>query len=299
MRLIVFSLLMLVAVSADAQWTIGPKQVLVVRADFSDVPDNRPISEFTNLMAQVRAKYQAASYWQVDLISTISQVYRMPKTGRSYAVADDWSIDTDARAAASRDYDLDTFDRVIIEFPSLSQIEGSKMKWSGYARLGRYVWLNGWWNFKGVSHELGHTFGVCHAATDSSERGDPYDIMGWRKIDQRSDFNPYFKNQMGWLRSDQVTTITESGSYPVQRMDTPAPTTGALALKVGSHWLFLRRNYVDNSALYTGLCVITERTDWNTTLEGVFGVGQTFTDGNVRVTPTELGDGWMLVTISL
>ncbi len=86
----------------------------------------------------------------------VTKVYRMPKTGKAYAIADDWSIDTDIRAAAARDYDLDSYGRVILTWPSLAKLDGSRMEWSGYGQIGgRYIWLNGYWIFKAVSHELG------------------------------------------------------------------------------------------------------------------------------------------------
>jgi hypothetical protein len=127
-----------------AKWSTGPKKVLVVRGDFSDLPDIRPVSVFTDLMAQVGTKYENASYGQTTLETKVTKVYRMPKTGKAYAIADDWSIDTDIRAAAARDYDLDSYDRVILTWPSLAKLDGSRMEWSGYGQIGgRYIWLNG------------------------------------------------------------------------------------------------------------------------------------------------------------
>ena len=35
--------------------------------------------------------------------------------------------------------------------------------------------------------------------------------------DMRIDFNPWFKNEMQWLRDEQAQTVTESGSYRVYR----------------------------------------------------------------------------------
>ena len=88
--------------------SIGVKQVLVIRVDFSDLPDSKHlVSTLQSVMdTQVRPKFQQSSYGLVDIVSTISAVrYRMPRTASYYATtADRRGLMEDAVAAASADY---------------------------------------------------------------------------------------------------------------------------------------------------------------------------------------------------
>ncbi len=62
--------------------------------------------------------------------------------------------------------------------------------------------------------------------------------------------------------------------------------------------MFLRRNYPENERLYNGVCIIRERGN-GTMLDGIYAVGETFSDGDIKITPTEKGDGWMNVEVVL
>ncbi len=231
------------------EWATGPKRVLVIRVDFSDQVDTRPFSFFANVMAEVRVAYRLDSYRRTDLITTMTPMLRMPKTAANYSYWDDWSIHNDAWAAAvTHGYAPDSYDRVIMHWQSLRDFPGSNMKWIGYGQVGgRYIWLNGWFNFKAVSHELGHTYGNWHAGRmvdgKSVARGDPFDIMGWGRISESSDFNPYFKERMGWIEPGQVRTVG-AGVYRLYRFD-HEDATGLFGLRVGNLLVTYRRAEVD------------------------------------------------------
>lgn len=70
--------------------SLGVKKTLVIRADFPDLPDTRPITTFQNVMTQVRARYQRDSYNRTDLDVTVTaKCYRLPQTSVYYAT---WGI---------------------------------------------------------------------------------------------------------------------------------------------------------------------------------------------------------------
>jgi hypothetical protein len=262
-------------------------KVLVIRADFSDLPgDPRPLGggtpyDASSLQAiakdQIATYYASSSYGKVSMEFTIStQLYRMPQTAAEYASAgSEFQLYRDAVAAATTDYSVTNFDKVVTLFSWLGAIPGSLLQFGGLTVIGTsMVWVNGEFDFRVVAHELGHTFGLYHAnfwkSTDgnpisdsgsSQEYSDPFDTMGanWAN-DPRTDFNPWFKTQLQWISDVQVQTVTDSGIYRVFRFD-DAAATGTLALKVvkdanRTYWIGYRRNFWDNPAMQNGAYVI-------------------------------------------
>src|SRR5205809_4835898 len=93
----------------------GVKQVLIIRVDFSDLPDsNHAASTLQSVMdTQVRPKFQGSSYRLVDLVTTVTvSRYRMPRTAAYYATTPDrQGLMVDAVNAASADYFVNGYDR--------------------------------------------------------------------------------------------------------------------------------------------------------------------------------------------
>ncbi|MBI5771885.1 MAG: immunoglobulin domain-containing protein, partial [Verrucomicrobia bacterium] len=266
-------------------WTIGAKQVLVIRVDFSDLTGEprRGSTTYTQAYVQnladtlIAPYYAKSSFGQTSLVTTVTaQTYRMPQTAASYATAyANTQLHTDARAAAAANYAVDTFDRILVLFTSLGSISGSQITYGGLAQVsGKNSWINGAFDFRVVAHELGHTYGLRHAnlwkVTDgnavsaagaSTEYGDDFDTMGANYAnDQRTDFNPWFKNLLGWANDTQVRAVTTSGTYRLNRFDN-ATGTGTLALKVTrdatrNYWIGVRRNFTTNAAMQHGAYVI-------------------------------------------
>jgi M6 family metalloprotease-like protein len=254
---------------------IGTKRVLVIRVDFPDFPGD-PISVGTAqaVMDEVKPFFEAMSYGQTTLVSTIAaSTYRMPQNGATYAINDaEDQMHTDARTAAGADYDVASYDRVIVVFRSLSPsvVAGSKITFGGEALIsGSRIWINGGqsFSFATVAHELGHTYGLKHAnlwrVTDgnpvspqgaSIEYGDPFDDMGSTSVtggvrDTRHHFNHWAKNRLGWMPDSAVTSVTTSGTYRIHRFDSAlSATTQPMALRifrdgVRSYWVGLRANF--------------------------------------------------------
>ena len=263
--------------------------MLVIRVDFSDrTGDPKSAGGGTTFTAayvqniadaQVKPYYAQSSFGQTSLTTTVTtQLYRMPQTAATYAVGGlNTQLHTDARAAAAANYTLASYDRVIVLFTYLntSVIPGSQITYGGLADVGASrVWVNGEFDFRVVAHELGHTYGLNHAnlwqVTDgnpisatgtSTEYGDDFDTMGANFANSLStDFNPWFKNLLGWAADSQVQTVSATGTYRINRFDN-STGTGTLGLKITkdatrSYWIGVRRNFTSNSSMSHGAYVI-------------------------------------------
>lgn len=323
----------IVPLSASS-WTTGNKQILVIRIDFSDLPGD-PVergdgvvytaSYVENLTdTQVASFYLQNSYGLTSLSNTVAtQLYRMPQTASYYATngASNQLYD-DATSAASVGYTLTNYDRVIVLFSNLGGITNSQITYAGQAMVGgRQVWVNGAYWLSTVAHELGHTYGVYHAnlwqVHDSNpistngtsvEYGDAYDPegSGWSGS-PRPDFNPWFKTVLGWISSNQVQTVTTSGTYRVSRFDNGIGT-GTLGLKIAkdsvrNYWIGCRRNVTDSPSMQNGAYVIwgynynrqSDLLDMTTpgtnVLDAALAVGTTFTDLDASVAIQPVAEG--------
>ncbi len=275
----------LVEASPATAWTVGAKSVLVIRVDFSDLTGDprRGSTIYTPAYVQsladtaIKPYYAQSSFGQTSITTTVSsQVYRMPQTATSYATAGaNTQLHSDARTAAGANFDVNSYDRIVVLFSTLGGISGSQITYGGLAQVGaKNVWVNGYFDFRVVAHELGHTYGLRHAnlwqVTDgnpvsatgtSTEYGDDFDTMGANFADdRRTDFNPWFKNLLGWAADSQVQTITTNGTYRLNRFDNTTGT-GILGLKLTrdstrNYWVGVRRNFTTNASMQHGAYVI-------------------------------------------
>ncbi len=317
------------AADAPTPHTVGNQRVLVIRVDFSDFPGEPVSAPAAQEMMdnQVRPYFESASYGAATLTSTIStSLYRMPTTGRSYAINDnDTQLHTDARNAAAANYTLSAYDRIVVVFPNIgsSRVSGSLITFGGQATVGgSSVWINGTFSLRLLMHELGHTFGLKHAnlwqVNDnntvsnngiSGEYKDPLDAMGDASgADSRFHYNVWSKNRIGWLPDTSVTTVATSGKYRIYRFD----HKDALGLKqplalrifrdgVRWYWIGLRNNF--SPAFFTGLNIIwgtnslqqtnllDTRTPGRDTTDASLPLNETFTDPVYGVTIKAVANG--------
>lgn len=268
---------------APNAWTTGPKKVLVIRVDFSDVPGGSvDAAEGQSVMdLVVKPFFENSSYGQTTLVTTVTpKLYRLPQTGASYATTYNLGgLHQDARKLAGADYDVASFDRVIVAFPDLGagRIAKSQFTFSGWGDFaGAYIWINGQFTLRELAHELGHTYGLMHAnlweASDGNpvsasgrtwEYFDPFAVMGGGTTDARFDFDPWEKNLLGWMPDSAVLDVKSSGTYRVYRYDHPgaAALGQPLALRIFRdglrwYWIGLRQNFAANASLSSGAYVI-------------------------------------------
>lgn len=284
-------------------WTTGQKRVLIIRVDFSDLTGDPTFFGIVGTVPYVQgvadnevAPYYVRSSYGLTSLSNVvtTQLYRMPNTAESYATAgDNFGLHADARTLAAADYDLAEYDRICVLFSFLGNLPNSGINYGGLAQIGGpFLWVNGEFDFRIYSHELGHTYGLWHAAlwqvSDGNpisttginiEYGDDFDTMGANNNnDFRTDFNPYFKNQLGWLSDSQVQTVNaDPATYRIFTFDSTnyvdAPSAPTLALRIvkdnsKSYWIGLRDNYADNAFMRNGAYVI-----WGYNLPGSGGGG--------------------------
>lgn len=264
--------------------TEGPKRLLFIRCDFSDLT-GAPFSDATgrDLAKNLDQFYKDQSYGRTGFLplgegSAVTATLRMPKTAKEYGATDASVLRTDARnAAKAAGFDLTAYDFDLICF--------GKVPGFGWAGLG-YVGMPGCWirasfdTAGGVpGHELGHNYGLNHAnywdtsgagATASTgsnvEYGDTFDTMGNAGAGRRH-FNARNKAALNWLVPDGVRTLTTNGTYRVFAVDA-TNATGIRALKVArnsktNYWYEFRQRFTDNRWLMSGLGVRWARSDNN------------------------------------
>lgn len=300
----------------DTAWATGVKKVLMIRVDFSDFPGDPKWGSVTctaeyaqNLLdTKVAPFYSGSSYGATSLVCTASpKLYRMPSTGASYATSGDVNkLYNDATAAAGADFNVAGYDRVVIAFPSLGSVTGSKITFGGQAIIGgTKVWANGEVDFRIVAHEIGHNYGLLHAgswevtdgdpasaAGTASEYGDPFNVMGIGNNDPVQEFSPSAKIKLGWLTSTNTKTVTASGTYRVYNFgaDNPGCKNEVVALLVQrdasrTYWLSYRGNYTISQSVLNGAYVYwaVGGSNYETLVLDLATPGNTFQDSPLQV----------------
>jgi hypothetical protein len=314
---------------SESPFSEGRKSVLIIRVDFSDLPEDPGGGTYTDSYVQnlsdreLTPYFQESSYGITDLTNTVTPVFRMPASAALYATnLGSWQLHLDAAAAASATYAVTNFDRVVVLFSWLGSFSDSQITYGGMAEVGgTRVWVNGEFDFRVMAHELGHTYGLWHGnlwqvsdgdpvspSGQNQEYGDDFDTMGANFAnDVRTDFNPWFKSRLNWIRDEQVLTVTSNGIYRVNRFDHVA-SSGRLALKVikdstRNYWISCRRKFTSNAAMQNGAYLVwgynenqgSHLLDMNTPGSGVQDaallIGNSFSDPIAGVTFQPVGEG--------
>ena len=256
--------------------------VLFIRVDFSDFP-GAPVTKaaLETTLASVNTHLGNYSYGQAGITYTVStNLYRMPRTGASYAQAgDNDGIQTDAQALAAANFTLANYDVIAVYFPKLSGVAGSLIKYGGLATIGGgNHWINGVNDVGVIAHEFGHNFGLYHANYYHPEQalggtyelpgvleyGDIFDLMGGGKVPE-GHFSHLAKNQMQWMSDSKVAEATADGEFTIYRFDhASADDNPTLAVKVPmsgdvNYWIGYRQLYPSTTYnLLNGAYVVGE-----------------------------------------
>ena len=132
-------------------------------------------------------------------------------------------------AATARGYNVASYTGRLYVFNNVGGCGWSGLAYVGWAR----AYSNNTTNLLVISHELGHNYGLYHAASldcgtnpvggacTSAEYGDPFDVMG----NQRAmHFNSAQKSRLNWIPAGTVAThTTGTSTYTL----TPLETAGA------------------------------------------------------------------------
>jgi hypothetical protein len=257
--------------AAPSPWVTGPKKLLYIRIDFSDLP-GEPVTQATaqsTLDGAVSSFFVATSFSQTSIgPTTVTPVLRMPKTAATYR-SSTTTLLSDARATArTAGYDTAAYNLDIVAFKAVYS------GWSGMAYVGaKGVWLNGSFGAGVTRHELGHNYGLYHAnfwkttdgtsigAGSNQEYGNVFDTMG--SSGSNGQFNSNKRYRLGWLPAANVATVTSAGDYRVTALDASSSLNpGAVyAIKVTKdsdrdYWLEFRQQFTSNAAAMNGAVVL-------------------------------------------
>jgi hypothetical protein len=154
-------------------------------------------------------------------------------------------------AATARGYNLASYVGRVYVFTS--NVPGCS--WSGLAYINwERSWIKQTSSLLVISHELGHNFGLLHAAAldcgtnviggtcTSSEYGDPFGAMGNSRA---MHFNSVQKDILGWIPSTSVKTHTKGRTtYTLAPLESPGGSTYAVKIPAATkrtYWLEYRQ----------------------------------------------------------
>src|ERR1022692_3844519 len=227
--------------------------VLVVLLKFTDSPSSDPFTQaqvqdaMTNATTGVARYYSDVSYGQQTLNVTVTNwlVGRNPSTHASMATPPGCDFDTMGTygdtAAADAGFTGSYQNRFYV-MPS-----NGACGFSGVAYIGGdTAWSNGFNDIRVYAHELGHNFGLYHAASltcaggasiggscSSSEYGDPFDVMG--NISAMH-FNSAQKVKLGWIPSTSVKTQGAGfQQYSLDVLENSGGTTYAVTIPIAAN----------------------------------------------------------------
>jgi hypothetical protein len=219
--------------------TLGEQRTLVLLVNFRD---NASTPYTLNTAENVVFNSGSAYFREVSYGHTwlAGDVYGWFTLEMDSAPCDPARIATLAgEAAVAAGVDVARYTRFVYMFPEIA------CPWWGRGSVGgspTNAWVNGYLDYRVVSHELGHNLGLYHAHSlacgtssitppcTTAENGDKLDLMGgnW------GHYNGFMKERLGWVGSTNhppVKLIEASGNYWIEPASS-APAGGAKALKV-------------------------------------------------------------------
>jgi hypothetical protein len=212
----------------------GKQRVLVVLAAYG--PRTFPRDEMTDALTHAAAFLRASSYGRMSLETTVTPWldagFSAPSCAARTILPD--PLLAPVRAAARKaGYNPASYNRVIYS------VAGTDCNFQG-AAADEEVLLTRRPELPTIVHELGHTWGLAHAAAAehcgtycvTEEEGDPYTPMGVGF----GDFSAYEKELLGWI--DPQPRVTKPGRY---RVYPTVAKTGLHALVLnaadGQYWI--------------------------------------------------------------
>lgn len=227
--------------------SFGAQSTLVILVNFEDNPSAQPYTQSTayNVMfgssGSVNEYYLENSYQQTWITGNVIGWFTIPMPSTT------WNCDTgtlmnDANmAATAAGTNVSSYAHVVYAFPS-----SSACNWWGLGTIGgapqTQAWINGPFETKVVSHEMGHNFGLYHShawdcgsttlgsSCSPIEYGNTLDTMGNPTTGHLSSFQ---KERLGWLNysaSPPIQTVTSNGTYTIGPYENQDGTTKTLKI---------------------------------------------------------------------
>lgn len=232
----------------------------------------------------IRAYYEESSDGAFTIDGGVLGYYQISANASAGCAYSTWS--SQARTLAASDataagYDLNTA-TIVYVFPTVGSCG-----WAGLGQLpGTTSWINGYVDLRVIGHELGHNFGVHHAASvvcrdatgariaytareaddcSYSEYGDPFSIMGSSSI---LTHHAWQRQQLGYPVVSTTVTPTAGfdQTYALTALEPAADTTAVRLLRIvrpGSSYLDVElrapkspfENFSVSSTAVTGITV--------------------------------------------
>ncbi len=322
------------SVALTRTWTETPKRMLVIPADFSNLPGD-PVDLVQlklTLETSVCEALEAMSYGKTSLSNVVMHPrVRLPLSSAGYLPSQNRLLHDDAQAAATAmGTNLGNYDVLVVVFANIGLSSGGVV-YSGLATVGgNSLWLQEAAQAVTITHELGHHYGLGHASFwqpstaelagpgSSQEYGDSYDVMGSGSL-PHGHFHPQGKRTLNWLPAADAPLVTTSGVRRLLAFDLPGAATGLRGLKLAksggdSYWLGFRAG-TEEPTLKEGLALYwemaQERRSWlldatpGTSDKAGLVLGRTWSEPNsqLHVTPLAIGGTgngrWMDVAVNL
>lgn len=225
-------------------------------------------------------------------------------------------------AAKAAGYDIEQTNGAKYDFHVVVPISGVSA-----GAPGGKVWLPSLSNVSLNAMEFGHALQSGHANNWQSstiigpgriiEHGNPFDNLGKGTAGTSGHYNTRMKHRMAWLTDNDITTVTQSGTYRIQTHDASLASGNKAALRIRlndelNYWVEYRGLFPDTS---NGALIMWGWNDWGyyssllaqqtlqlqqTTLldmtpstsrftDAILPIGQTFTDSSAGITIRVLG----------
>jgi len=283
--------------SAPAPMVAGDQKTLVIVANLADASVSCSAESLRNVIfdsqtSSVDALYRETSHGAISFSGQVVGPYALNHSSESCS-SSLWADAADAAARADG-VNVDSYSRKVYVLPGVCSVAGLGEVGTNPSRAWVYRCDLG----DVFAHELGHNLGMWHASTPSAAYGDLSDIMGAGGRGMRQ-INAPHKEQMGWLPSQEVTTVTTDGTYEVAPLElNPLDATTTTAIKIfkpdtSEHYYVSYRQGIgfdENLRQYSYL----DRTSvhqWNaadnTKLLAVLSDGESFVDTANGITVTQ------------
>jgi hypothetical protein len=210
---------------------IGKDRVLVVLISYGPQPYSRAVA--SEAMTEANAFFRRSSFGKLTLVPTVSN-WLDGGLSRPDCGGSDRTFAPLRAIATAAGYNLASYDTVVYV------VDGIRCGYHGIEH-GPDVLLVSEPDARLIVHELGHTFGLPHAAAAAvcaawcitDDQGDLFSPMGSGFVD----FNAYEKEQLGWI--PRQPRVTRPGQYTVFPISGRSLAHQALVLDMpdGEYWL--------------------------------------------------------------